>query len=132
MVAGDGGGILTFTFCSARCPFWVEPVQKENGARTKVYCPFWVAAGGGVGSRLDLLKGISYINYNNGGNMNTNDRISRYFKHEGGLMFEDNIKIPLGIVWRAALVMGRENNQKFWLEIIRMTKQDKRFKAKNV
>ena len=60
--------------------------------------------------------------------MNTNDRISRYFKHEGGLMFEDKIKIPLGIVWRAALVMGRENNQKFWLEIIRMTKQDKRFK----
>ena len=44
-------------------------------------------------------------------------------------MFEDKIKIPLGIVWRAALVMGRENNQKFWLEIIRMTKQDKRFKA---
>ena len=53
------------------CPFWVEPVQKENGARTKVYCPFWVAAGGGVGSRLDLLKGISYNSYNNGGNMNT-------------------------------------------------------------
>ena len=35
-----------------------------------------------------------------------NDRISRYFKHEGGLMFEDKVKIPLGIVWRAALVMG--------------------------
>jgi len=64
--------------------------------------------------------------------MNTNDRISRYFKHEGGLMFEDNIKIPLGIVWRAALVMGLQNREKFWLEIIRMTKQDKRFKAKNV
>jgi len=64
--------------------------------------------------------------------MNTNNIISRYFKEEGGLMFEDKVKIPLGIVWRAALVMGRENNRKFWLEIIRMTKQDKRFKAKNV
>ena len=72
---------------------------------------------------------LKALTNNNGGNMNTNDRISRYFKHEGGLMFEDKIKIPLGIVWRAALVMGRENNQKFWLEIIRMTKQDKRFKA---
>jgi len=61
-----------------------------------------------------------------------NDRISRYFKEEGGLMFEDKIKIPLGIVWRAALVMGLQNREKFWLEIIRMTKQDKRFKAKNV
>ncbi len=58
-----------------------------------------------------------------------NDRISRYFKEEGGLMFEDKIKIPLGIVWRAALVMGLQNREKFWLEIIRMTKQDKRFKA---
>ena len=47
--------------------------------------------------------------------MNTKDRISRYFKHEGGLMFEDKIKIQLGIVWREELVMGRENNQKFWL-----------------
>tara|TARA_R110000823_G_scaffold285084_4_gene403537 strand:- start:466 stop:663 length:198 start_codon:yes stop_codon:yes gene_type:complete len=61
-----------------------------------------------------------------------NDRISRYFKEEGGLMFEDKIKIPLGIVWRAALVMGLQNREKFWLDIIRMTKQDKRFKAKNV
>ena len=60
MVAGDGGGILAFTICSEGCPFWVEPEQKENGARTKCNCPFWVAAGGGVGSRLDLLKGISY------------------------------------------------------------------------
>jgi len=59
-----------------------------------------------------------------------NDRISRYFKEEGGLMFEDKIKIPLGIVWRAALVMGLQNREKFWLDIIRMTKQDKRFKAK--
>ncbi len=58
-----------------------------------------------------------------------NDRISRYFKEEGGLMFEDKIKIPLGIVWRAALVMGLQNREKFWLDIIRMTKQDKRFKA---
>ena len=58
-----------------------------------------------------------------------NDRISSYFKEEGGLMFEDKIKIPLGIVWRAALVMGLQNREKFWLEIIRMTKQDKRFKA---
>ena len=47
-------------------------------------------------------------------------------------MFEDKVKIPLGIVWRAALVMGLQNREKFWLEIIRMTKQDKRFKAKNV
>jgi len=45
MVAGDGGGILTFTICSARCPFWVGRGQKENGARTKVNCPFWVAPG---------------------------------------------------------------------------------------
>ena len=58
-----------------------------------------------------------------------NDRISRYFKEEGGLMVEDKVKIPLGIVWRAALVMGRDNNRKFWLEIIRMTKQGNRFKA---
>ena len=58
-----------------------------------------------------------------------NDRISRYFKEEGGLMFEDKVKIPLGIVWRAALVMGKQNREKFWLDIIRMTKQDKRFKA---
>tara|TARA_R100001163_G_C4973700_1_gene132607 strand:- start:114 stop:311 length:198 start_codon:yes stop_codon:yes gene_type:complete len=60
-----------------------------------------------------------------------NDRISRYFKEEGGLMFEDKIKIPLGIVWRAALVMGLQNREKFWLDIIRMTKEDKRFKAKH-
>jgi|TARA_R100000781_G_C4035152_1_gene111970 hypothetical protein len=58
-----------------------------------------------------------------------NDRISKYFKEEGGLMFEDKIKIPLGIVWRAALVMGRQNREKFWIDIIRMTKQDKRYKA---
>ena len=45
MVAGDGGGILTFTICSEGCPFWVAPGQKENGARTKVYRPFWVAPG---------------------------------------------------------------------------------------
>ena len=64
--------------------------------------------------------------------MNTNEKISRYSKHEGGLMFEANIQIPLGIVWRAALVMGLQNREKFWLDIIRMTKQDKRFKAKNV
>ena len=25
MVAGDGGGILTFTICSEGCPFWVAP-----------------------------------------------------------------------------------------------------------
>ena len=60
-----------------------------------------------------------------------NDRISRSFKEEGGLMFEDKIKIPLGIVWRAALVMGLQNREKFWLDIIRMTKEDKRFKAKH-
>ena len=45
MVAGDGGGILAFTICSEGCPFWVEPGQKENGARTKCNCPFWVAPG---------------------------------------------------------------------------------------
>ena len=89
MVAGDGGGILTFTFCSARCPFWVEPVQKENGARTKVYCPFWVAAGGGVGSRLDLLKGISYINYNNGGNMNRKNRRTNPFSGKSEMLTND-------------------------------------------
>ena len=60
-----------------------------------------------------------------------NDRISKYLKEEGGLMFEDKIKIPLGIVWRAALVMGLQNREKFWLDIIRMTKEDKRFKAKH-
>jgi hypothetical protein len=102
MVAGDGGFV----------PKGVHFGSRQDKRRTAQEQKYTVHFGSRRVNWLDLNKGISYNSYNNGGNMNTNERISRYFKHEGGLMFEDNIKIPLGIVWRAALVMGRENNQK--------------------